>query len=173
MSASPSPQVSAECSRWRVTMAVIGWLLAAAPAFAAERIDVAWSVGWDDVVKLGRWNVAAAEFTLAEPGECRLECTAPDGDGHWVRYLGPSTKLAAGRHRIEAPFQIGRPDGSLTVWLRCNGAEVAQTVLRSGTEGKLQLVTLSDRLIVTLGDVRSVTALASTPLRRRVHLSAR
>ncbi|HUQ72938.1 MAG TPA: hypothetical protein VM165_25645 [Planctomycetaceae bacterium] len=154
-------------------MAVVVWLLAAAPAFAAEPTDVSWSVGWDGVVKLGRWSVAAAEFTLTEPAECRLECTAPDGDGHSVRFLGPTTKLTAGRQRIETPFQIGRPDGSVTLRLRRDGAEVAQTMQRSETDGGLQLAPLSDRLIVTLGEVRSVTALATTPLRRHVHLSTR
>lgn len=154
-------------------MAVLGWLLVAAPVTAAEPTDVAWSVGWDHIVKLGRWSLATAEFTLAEPQDCQLECVASDADGHQAVYTGPAVTLPAGRHRLQTPFQIARPDGSVTLRLKQNKSITAQTVLRGDKDGVLRLKELSHRLIVSLGDVKSVTALGTAALRTPVDVVVR
>jgi hypothetical protein len=128
-------------------------------------------VGWDGVVKLGRWNLATAEFTLSEPGDCRLECDAADGDGHTATYVGPTASLRAGAHRLETPFQVGRPDSLLTLRIRSGERVLHEAVIKPGDA--LQLRPLNDQIIVSLGELRSVQALADATGPARVHVVTR
>lgn len=142
-------------------------------ALAAEGTDVAWSVGWDGLVKLGKWNTATAEVTVDGTQDYRLECTALDPEGHLATYVGPTVKGSAGRQRVSVPFQLGRPDSAVTLRLFINDQEAARTIVRPGSAGELRPTPLSERVIVSVGDVRSVTALAETPLQTKAHVIVR
>jgi hypothetical protein len=148
-----------------VLTAACGWLLLAATAVAADGPKVTWSVGWDSIVKQGRWAVATAEFTLAEPQECRLEVVAPDADGHEAIYLGPLAKLPAGNHRLETPFQAGRAESFVMLRLKSDAGHSQHRFRGDPKDGDVSLIPMSERLIVSLGDVGSLTALSKAALR--------
>lgn len=143
--------------------AVSGWAQEASPPSSAAKF----SVGWDAAVRLGRWNIAAAELSPPPQTTVLVECLATDSEGHTAVYQRtyephPDAQgLHDARGLYTVPFQVGRPDAEITVRLTVEGQQSVSTTFRArtGASSWTPLV-LSDRLVVTVGKPRGFASAA-------------
>lgn len=102
------------------------WLLLFALSFAAAAEDLApgsrVGIGWDGHVVLGRWNVAEIVWPNQAAATYRLDVTATDPDGNLATYKGEDIVSDAGIVHMSGRFQLGRPDGSITLQVFRDGS---------------------------------------------------
>lgn len=127
------------------------WLVGCLSQLSAA--EVVLDTGWNQSVRMGRWNVASVMLPVETTGSYRLICRAPDNEGHVVVFESPATEASAGSAvSLRVPYLLGRPDGQLRFEL-VRDAEILwqQTVRFQGAKSAAAPLVLSDRLIVTLG----------------------
>jgi hypothetical protein len=173
----PAEKLTQRIIHQSLTFAVAAWLACQTVCFAQanDRVAaVAWSFGWDGVVVVGRWTPATAAFTLGEPGECRLELSVFDAEGHTATFV-TTQSFPAGEHRWTGYFQCGRIDSPVHVRLvGPDGTAISDVMFRPGQSGQLRpLAKLADRIIVTAGlPVRGEGPLGFDRLARPAHSSS-
>ncbi|MBI1345451.1 hypothetical protein GC163_04105 [bacterium] len=126
--------------------------------------EVSLNLGWDQTVRLGRWNIASVTTTAESAGQYQLQCLAPDPEGHIAAFESPPVEVAANAAvHLEVPYLLGRPDGQLRFELRQDGTVLWQQTVRPGS-GHLspnRPLVFTDQLIVTVGKPKGFPSLNS------------
>ncbi len=124
------------------------------------------TLGWNGVVTVGRWNMAAVTFSLAENVEYQVEVSAYDAQGHTAVFhsnpisasgLTPGTKGI-----LQAAFVPGRIESPLTVRLLANDHPQESWTITPGRD--VTELTPADRQIVLIGQPRGFEELALAPV---------
>lgn len=121
---------------------------------SAGAVEIQAELGWENSVRLGRWNIASVLVKVDAPSTLTLECLAVDSEGHTARFRSPAAEIAAGSARLSVPFQLGRPDPTIRLQLLSGADVVWSEAFRSNVDNGYTPLVLSDRLIVTAGKPR-------------------
>jgi len=130
-------------------------LLTCTPSVTAAEIDPAAEVhiGWNGGVVLGRWNSVTVTLADAAAGTYRLDVSATDPDGNLATFHGADVVQDAGLVRLVGRFQLGRPDGQVSVRVFRDGSESREFgPYAVQADGPLRSVqTQAERYLVTVG----------------------